>query len=91
MYSKGGFMGDKVFTMRIDEDLLEKVRKSADKNKRSLAKEIEFALSNWYDNNPEFGMPITLPNDVAKEFFQSINEQLEQHKKLIEELKKEKN
>lgn len=37
-------MADKVFTMRIDEELLEKVRLSAEKNCRSLAKEIEFIL-----------------------------------------------
>lgn len=43
-------MADKVFTMRIDEDLLEKIRISADRNKRSLAKEIEFLLEQNLDN-----------------------------------------
>lgn len=38
-------MADKVFTMRIDEELLEKVRISAEKNHRSLAKEIEHILA----------------------------------------------
>lgn len=39
-------MVDKVFTMRIDETLLEKIRVSAERNKRSIAKEIEFILEN---------------------------------------------
>lgn len=39
-------MADKVFTMRIEETLLEKLRESAERNKRSIAKEIEFILEN---------------------------------------------
>lgn len=42
-------MSDKVFTMRIKEELLEKIRISAEKNKRSIAKEIEYLLENNYD------------------------------------------
>lgn len=37
----------KVFTLRIAHDLFAKVKKSADKNKRSIAKEIEFALEKY--------------------------------------------
>lgn len=42
-------MVDKVFTMRIDEELLEKIRVQADQNKRSIAKEIEYILQINYD------------------------------------------
>lgn len=45
-------MGDKVFTMRIDENLLEKIRVSAEKNKRSLAKEIEYILEMYLNYGP---------------------------------------
>ena len=37
-------MGEKVFTLRMDEELFEKVKNVADKNKRSIAKEIEYQL-----------------------------------------------
>lgn len=42
-------MSDKVFTMRIKEELLEKIRISAEKNKRSIAKEIEYLLETNLD------------------------------------------
>ena len=37
-------MSEKVFTLRMDEELFEKVKSSAEKNKRSIAKEIEYHL-----------------------------------------------
>ncbi len=37
-----------VFTLRINSDLLDKVKKEAKKQKRSSAKEIEYALENYY-------------------------------------------
>ena len=46
-------MADKVFTMRIDEELLEKVRVSAEKNHRSLAKEIEHILAQNFKEAPK--------------------------------------
>ena len=46
-------MADKVFTMRIDEELLEKVRISAEKNHRSLAKEIEHVLALVFLEQPK--------------------------------------
>jgi hypothetical protein len=45
-------MADKVFTMRIDEELLEKVRVSAEKNHRSLAKEVEYILDCYFREAP---------------------------------------
>lgn len=35
---------DKRFTLRMDKELFEIVKKSAEKNRRSVAKEIEFML-----------------------------------------------
>lgn len=41
---------EKRFTLRIDHDLFEKVKNSADKNKRSISKEIEYILSQKLEN-----------------------------------------
>ena len=41
---------DKRFTLRLDKELFEKVQNSAQKNKRSTAKEIEFILEQWFQN-----------------------------------------
>lgn len=46
-------MADKVFTMRIDEELLEKVRVSAEKYHRSLAKEVEYILDQYFKEPPK--------------------------------------
>lgn len=61
-------MADKVFTMRIDEELLEKVRLSAERNKRSLAKEIEYVLDFHYNE----GTPITMPDNIATKFIEIL-------------------
>jgi hypothetical protein len=39
----------KEFNLRINFDLFEKVKKSAEKNKRSISKEIEFALEKYVE------------------------------------------
>lgn len=44
-------MSEKVFTLRMDEELFEKVKISADKNKRSIAKEIEYHLEQSLEKN----------------------------------------
>ena len=72
-------MADKVFTMRIDEDLLEKIRISADANKRSLAKEIEFTLSNWY--NPDERRGYILPPELTKLVIDEVNRQFAEKNK----------
>lgn len=41
-------MGEKRFTLRMDADLFEKVKISANINKRSIAKEIEYVLELHY-------------------------------------------
>jgi hypothetical protein len=41
----------KAFTLRLEIDLYEKIKKSADKNKRSVAKEIEFVLEKYVENS----------------------------------------
>ena len=38
----------KVYTLRIDANLFEKIKESAHKNKRSIAKEIEYVLEKHY-------------------------------------------
>lgn len=51
-YQKGFIMvaeERREFTLRINVDLFEKVKKSAEKNKRSIAKEIEFALEQYVE------------------------------------------
>lgn len=40
----------KRFTLRVTSELFEKIKKSADKNKRSIAKEIEFALEKYVND-----------------------------------------
>lgn len=37
-------MADKIFTFRIDEKVLDKLRNIAEGNKRSIAKEVEYIL-----------------------------------------------
>ena len=39
------------FTLRVDTDLLNKVKANAEKNKRSTAKEIIFILEKYFENN----------------------------------------
>lgn len=56
-------MSEKVYSLRIDEDLFEHVKKSAEKNKRSIAKEIEFVLENFYILNPNYGETIRMEEE----------------------------
>lgn len=44
---------DKRFTLRMDSDLFEFVKKSASKNRRSVAKEIEYILFQWAGLDPD--------------------------------------
>lgn len=39
------------FTMRIDTELLNRIKERARKTKRSAAKEIEFILEQWMNEN----------------------------------------
>lgn len=42
------------FTMRIDTELLNRIKAQATKSKRSAAKEIEFILEQWMnEHNPK--------------------------------------
>ena len=41
------------FTMRIETELLNKIKDQAAKNKRSTAKEIEFILEKYFEDNHE--------------------------------------
>ncbi len=51
----GGIMmsKEKRFTLRIDEDVFEKIKKEAEKNKRSITKEIEYLLDKHVDEKEE--------------------------------------
>jgi hypothetical protein len=40
----------KTYTLRLKSDLYEQIKQSADKNKRSIAKEIEFALEKYVNS-----------------------------------------
>ncbi len=44
-------MAEKVFTLRMNEELFDEVKNLADKNKRSIAKEIEFQLEQCLSND----------------------------------------
>lgn len=44
-------MAEKVFTLRMDEELFDKIKNMADKSKRSIAKEIEFQLDQNLQND----------------------------------------
>ena len=46
-------MEEKRFTLRMDAVLFDLVKNSADKDKRSVAKEIEFILSEHFQNDLE--------------------------------------
>ncbi len=43
------YENEKIFTLRMNADLFEKVKELALKNKRSVAKEIEFALEKYVE------------------------------------------
>lgn len=40
----------KTFTLRLNQILFDKIKKSAEKNKRSIAKEMEFALEKYVND-----------------------------------------
>lgn len=58
------------FTMRMDADLYEQLKESAKKNRRSIAKELEY-LTDFHLNQRE---PIELPDDVAQKFFEFMSQ-----------------
>lgn len=46
-------MEEKRFTLRMDLELFNLVKESADRNKRSIAKEIEFVLAQHFQETPQ--------------------------------------
>ena len=44
---------EKRFTLRMDAELFERIKESAEKNRRSIAKEIEYILFQWASLNSE--------------------------------------
>lgn len=49
-----------VFTLRVQEDLIMKIRAIADKNKRSANKEIEFVLTSYVADYEKQHGPISV-------------------------------
>lgn len=45
------FMNEKRFTLRMNAELFELIKQTAEKNKRSTAKEIEFILEDFLKRN----------------------------------------
>ncbi|WP_254481821.1 hypothetical protein [Clostridioides difficile] len=43
---------DKRFTLRINKQLFEKIEQLAQKDKRSIGREIEFILEKYFEDNP---------------------------------------
>lgn len=43
-------MGEKIYTLRMDEAVFEKVKQSAESNRRSIAKEIEHIIALHFDD-----------------------------------------
>ena len=41
------------FTLRIDSELLNKIKTQAEKNKRSASKEIEYILEEYFDKSTQ--------------------------------------
>lgn len=44
------YIEDKVFTLRIDKKVFEQVKQAAEKDKRSISKEIEYILGLFLNN-----------------------------------------
>jgi hypothetical protein len=62
----GGFMAGNYFSpfsLRISEELLEKIKFIASNNKRSANKEIEFILENAVKDYEKQNGEISIPND----------------------------
>ena len=56
------------FTMRMDKDLYEQLKESAKRNKRSIAKELEY-LTDFHLNQ---GKSINLPEDIVHKFIEFL-------------------
>lgn len=52
-------MGEKIYTLRMDEDLFNKVKESAEKNRRSIAKEIENIVDLHFSEGPDIEQTYT--------------------------------
>ena len=80
-------MGEKIYTLRIDEELFNKVKESADKNCRSVAKQIEFILQQHYSLNTEPQNAYNSPE--VDEILNKLFRLLKKHKAITAELKPE--
>ena len=54
-------MGEKIYTLRIDEDIFNKVKEASETNRRSIAKEIEHILASHFQEAPNFEQTYNSP------------------------------
>lgn len=71
---------EKIFTFRVNAELLDYLKRRADRNKRSIAKELEFIVENLYVNEEK-----TLENILKKIFAEYEKVQPENLKEYIED------
>lgn len=57
------------FTMRMDAGLYEQLKESAQKNRRSIAKELENIVDLYMNQD----IVVTLPEEIAKKFVEMAN------------------
>lgn len=80
-------MAEKVFTLRMDEELFDKIKNIADKNKRSIAKEIEFQLEQNLQNNvspSELKLLLDKCSDLLQDHDYELRRVYEQIEKVVE-------
>lgn len=58
------------FTMRMEVGLYEQLKQSAQKNRRSIAKELEHIVDLHFNEN----IPVNLPQDIANQFLKMLEE-----------------
>lgn len=77
-------MAEKVFTLRMDEELFDKIKNMADKSKRSIAKEIEYQLEQ-YQLFEEGLIPPSI-RELMSEYTRKIDEHEKQVQKLYKQI-----
>lgn len=77
------------FTMRMDKDLYEQLKESAKRNKRSIAKELEYLTDFHINQRVEFNVPDKIANKFI-EFLRYSPEFREMERQIQEEYKKSK-
>lgn len=82
-------MAEKVFTLRMDEELFDKIKNIADKNKRSIAKEIEFQLEQNLQNDvspSDVKFLLDKCSDILQDHDYELRRMYDQIEKVVEHL-----